>query len=153
MQKEEVRMLSRYERWSVNKNHYVLRSTCRKTIRNIWSGVAYRWNVETSIYVHKDFRHMGIGKVLYEELEKLLKDQNVLNMNACIAYPIEEDKYLTKDSVYFHEKMGYSMVGEFHCSGYKFNRWYNMVWMEKSIGEHVENPAPVVQGRFLNLKN
>lgn len=105
---------------------------------------AYEWNVETSIYVHKDFRHMGIGKVLYEELERLLKAQNVLNMNACIAYPEQEDEYLTRDSVRFHEKMGYRLVGEFHYSGYKFNRWYNMVWMEKSIGQHVENQPPVV---------
>ena len=26
--------------------------------------------------------------------------------------------------------------GEFHRCGYKFNRWYNMIWMEKMIGEH-----------------
>ena len=105
---------------------------------------AYMWNVETSIYVHKDYRHMGIGKALYEALEERLKAQNILNMNACIAYPVQEDEYLTKDSVRFHEKLGYSLVGEFHHSGYKFNRWYNMVWMEKSIGEHVENQPQVI---------
>ena len=26
---------------------------------------------------------------------------------------------------------------------YKFGRWYNMIWMEKNIGEHVEHPDPV----------
>lgn len=108
---------------------------------------AYRWNVETSIYIHKDYRRMGIGQALYEELERLLKAQKILNMNACIAYPVEEDEYLTKDSVRFHEKMGFDMVGEFHNSGYKFNRWYNMVWMEKSIGEHVENQPKVINFR------
>ncbi len=35
-------------------------------------------------------------------------------------------------------RMGYRMVGEFRQCGYKFNRWYNMVWMEKQIGEHIE---------------
>ncbi|MFR5070972.1 MAG: hypothetical protein ACLTDS_01845 [Bianqueaceae bacterium] len=35
------------------------------------------------------------------------------------------------------------MVGEFHQCGYKFNRWYNMVWMEKHIGAHVENQSKV----------
>ena len=90
---------------------------------------AYKWNVETSIYVHKDYRRMGIGNALYEELENILRAQNVLNMNACIAYPAVEDEYLTKDSVSFHSKLGFSLVGEFQRSGYKFNRWYNMVWM------------------------
>jgi hypothetical protein len=27
-------------------------------------------------------------------------------------------------------------IGEFHRCGYKFGRWYNMIWMEKIIGEH-----------------
>ena len=44
-----------------------------------------------------------------------------------------EDEYLTKDSVLFHEKLGYTMVGTFHQCGYKFHRWYDMVWMEKFI--------------------
>ncbi|MFW5646369.1 GNAT family N-acetyltransferase [Acetivibrio ethanolgignens] len=104
---------------------------------------AYDWAVETSIYVHKDKKAMGIGKGLYEELEKILKKQNILNLEACIAYPDTEDEYLTKDSVKFHEKLGYRMVGEFHQCGYKFNRWYNMVWMEKHIGEHKEGQEPV----------
>ena len=29
--------------------------------------------------------------------------------------------------------MGYRMVGTFHQCGYKFDTWYNMVWMEKHI--------------------
>ncbi len=97
---------------------------------------AYSWAAETSIYVHKDKKSMGIGKRLYEALEEILKKQNILNLEACIAYPETEDRYLTKDSVKFHEKLGYRMVGEFVKCGYKFNCWYNMVWMEKHIGEH-----------------
>lgn len=110
---------------------------------------AYQWNVETSIYVHKDYKHMGIGKQLYQALENILKSQNILNVNACIAYPVQEDEYLTKDSVNFHQKLGYSLVGEFHQSGYKFNRWYNMVWMEKFIGVHVENQPEVIAFQLL----
>jgi len=97
---------------------------------------AYDWAVETTIYVAEDCKKMGIGRLLYDELERLLKAQNIVNLNACIAYPEEEDEYLTKDSVRFHEKLGYRMVGEFRQCGYKFNRWYHMVWMEKHIGEH-----------------
>jgi len=97
---------------------------------------AYDWAVETTIYVAEKCKKCGIGKMLYNELEATLKQQNIVNLNACIAYPVEEDEYLTKDSVRFHEKLGYRMVGEFRQCGYKFNRWYNMVWMEKHIGEH-----------------
>lgn len=104
---------------------------------------AYDWAVETSIYVKEDKKRLGIGKILYDALEKYLKKQNILNLNACIAYPSVEDEYLSKDSVKFHEKLGYRFVGEFYKCGYKFNRWYNMVWMEKHIGEHKQNPNKV----------
>ena len=39
--------------------------------------------------------------------------------------------------------MSYKMVGKFHKCGYKFNTWYDMVWMEKHIGEHKENPKKI----------
>lgn len=104
---------------------------------------AYDWAVETSIYVKKDKKRMGIGVRLYEVLEELMKKQGILNLNACIAYPAADDPHLTMDSVHFHEKQGYRMVGRFYKCGYKFNRWYDMVWMEKHIGEHRENQPPV----------
>ena len=97
---------------------------------------AYDWCVETSIYVDQSCRKMGIGGKLHHALEEVLKLQGILNLNACIAYPEEEDEYLTKNSVEFHRHLGYDMVGEFHNCGYKFGRWYHMVWMEKMIGEH-----------------
>lgn len=107
------------------------------------SRAAYAWAAEVSIYIHMGKRRGGIGKKLYETLEMLLKEQGILNINACVAYPRTEDRYLTKDSVLFHEKMGYRMVGTFHACGYKFNRWYDMVWLEKSIGVHREYQEPV----------
>ena len=104
---------------------------------------AYDWDVETTIYVKQDDRKTGIGRQLYAALEEALSRQNILNLNACIGYPETEDAYLTKNSVQFHEHLGFRMVGEFRKCGYKFNRWYNMVWMEKHIGDHVDNPYPV----------
>ena len=50
--------------------------------------------------------------------------------------PIVEDEYLTHNSEEFHRHMGFETVGEFHRCIYKFGRWYNMIWMEKMIGEH-----------------
>ena len=105
---------------------------------------AYDWSAELSIYLDRNIRRQGIGKRLYEAMEKILQEMNILNMNACIAWPKEEDEYLTKNSVQFHEHMGFRRIGEFHDSGYKFGRWYNMVWMEKMTGKHPEHPEPVL---------
>lgn len=105
---------------------------------------AYHWAVETTIYVREDQKKTGVGKLLYRALEKALELQNVLNLNACIGYPEVEDEYLTKNSVQFHEHLGYQWVGEFHKCGYKYGRWYNMVWMEKMLGEHGADPQPVI---------
>ena len=74
--------------------------------------------------------------MLHSALENELKSRGVLNMYACIAYPKVEDEYLDKNSEKFHKHLGYRLVGEFYDCGYKFNRWYNMIWMEKMIGEH-----------------
>ena len=104
---------------------------------------AYDWAVETTIYVDRSRKRMGIGRKLYDKLEEALRKQGILNMEACIGYPETEDEYLTKDSVRFHEKLGYRMVGEFYKCGYKFSRWYNMVWMEKMIGEHQEKQPQI----------
>lgn len=97
---------------------------------------AYDWSVETSIYINRNYKYQGIGTQLYNILEYLLKKQGILNVNACIACPEYEDQYLTRDSLKFHEKLGYDRVGTFHKCGYKFHRWYDMVWMEKHIGYH-----------------
>ena len=104
---------------------------------------AYDWAIETSIYVNKDCRKMGIGKLLLQKLEGALAKQNILNFYACITYADVEDEYLTRASVRFHEKMGYRMVGIFKQCGFKFNRWYSMCWMEKMLGEHKPNQQAV----------
>lgn len=105
---------------------------------------AYDWSAEVSIYLKEDRRRMGIGRKLYQELERISKAQNITNLNACIGYPEKEDEYLTMNSIQFHAHMGYEMVGVFHKCGYKFGTWYNMAWMEKIIKEHEKSPEPVI---------
>ncbi|MGM9647494.1 MAG: GNAT family N-acetyltransferase [Eubacteriales bacterium] len=109
---------------------------------------AYDWSVEVTVYVRGDFRRAGIGKLLYHALEDSLKRMGVLNMNACIALPKAEDDHLTMDSYCFHQKMGFQPVGTFHYSGYKFDTWYDMIWMEKIIGEHSQTPQTVRFGEW-----
>lgn len=98
---------------------------------------AYCWSVETSIYLDNAFRHQGLGRLLYEQLENTLRRQHVVNACACIAYPHPV-------SIAFHTAMGYELCGHFHRSGYKLGKWQDMVWMEKFLGEHPDNPQPFI---------
>jgi phosphinothricin acetyltransferase len=96
---------------------------------------AFRWTVETSVYVERSQRQGGIGRMLYEALEHELRQRGFQSMCACIAYTErEDDPHLTNDSVFFHQRMGFAMAAHFHRCGWKFMRWYDMVWMEKLIG-------------------
>ena len=108
------------------------------------SRAAYDRSCEVTIYVDPEARGRGYGRALYEALEAALKQRGMLNLYACIGTPEAEDEYLTRNSEHFHAHMGYRKVGEFHKCGYKFGRWYDMIWMEKIIGKH---PVPFT---FLN---
>ncbi len=107
---------------------------------------AYDWSAEASIYVHMNHRKEGIGGKLYIALEQMLKEMHILNINACIGVPAEgmEDEHLDHNSESFHEHLGYRLVGRFHNSGYKFETWYDMIWMEKMLGDHPEHPESVI---------
>ncbi len=97
---------------------------------------AYAWSNELTIYLDHTVRRQGIGRKLYETLEERLRERGILNLYACIGYPETEDEYLTANSAQFHEHLGFRTVGTFYKCGYKFGRWYHMIWMEKLIGKH-----------------
>ena len=94
---------------------------------------AYNWTATTSIYVDKDYRRQGIGSLLYKELEKRLKEQGIVNLLAGAAYSDEEDEYLTHDSYKFHTRSGYTKVAHMKTIGKKFDRWYDLLWMQKKL--------------------
>ncbi|QAT41834.1 GNAT family N-acetyltransferase [Aminipila luticellarii] len=109
---------------------------------------AYDWAVETTIYLKQECRGKGLGKRLYLKLEELLKRQNIINLNACIAYTFNEDTHLNNASEAFHQHLGYTKTAHFTKCGYKFGTWYDIIWMEKMMGEHLDNPKafiPVTQ--------
>ena len=106
--------------------------------------MAYNWCTELTVYVREDCRGQGIGTLLYSKLEEILLAQGVLNLYACIAVPNgAEDEHLTWASQMFHARMGYRLVGTFDRCGYKFDRWYDMIWMEKEIAPHLEHQPPI----------
>ena len=104
---------------------------------------AYGWSAELSIYLAPAARRKGLGRKLYRAMEDALGRMGILNLYACITWPETEDEYLDKSSPAFHESMGYTTVGVFRRCGYKFGRWYSMIWMEKIIGGHDCPPMDV----------
>ena len=65
-------------------------------------------------------------------------------MYACIAYTDWEDAHLTNNSMHFHAHMGYELTAKFPKCGYKFGKWYDMIWMHKEIGSHNVPPSPLI---------
>lgn len=104
---------------------------------------AYDWSCEVTVYLDHNARKNGMGRKIYEALEMKLKEMGILNLYACIGYPEADDEYLTTNSADFHAHMGFVKAGEFHKCGYKFGRWYDMIWMEKIIGKHNDWQAAV----------
>ena len=101
---------------------------------------AFDWSVETAIYVREDCKGMGIGQLLYEKLEAILKIMGIRTMTAAVASVEREDPYLTNASIAFHLRMGFTPVGTFHNAGCKFGRWYDLTWLEKAIGTYDTQP-------------
>jgi L-amino acid N-acyltransferase YncA len=84
---------------------------------------AYKYTVEHSVYVDKDYHGKGIGKLLLQKLIQLAKEQKLHTMIAVIDAE-------NQSSVEFHEKFGFKTVGIIKESGYKFDRWLHSVFMQ-----------------------
>ncbi|MBQ3489506.1 MAG: N-acetyltransferase [Clostridia bacterium] len=102
---------------------------------------AFSHSVETVIYLGREQRGKGIGKLLYGELERILKLQQITNLYAAVSYRENEDETITHASPRFHLAMGYRKAAHFSKCGYKFGRWYDLVWYEKHISAHSENQS------------
>jgi len=84
---------------------------------------AYKYTVEHSVYVNKDFQGLKIGHLLLTRLIELAKKQKLHTMIAVIDSE-------NQGSVKFHEKYGFKTVGIIKESGFKFDRWLNSIFMQ-----------------------
>ncbi|MBD0353003.1 MAG: N-acetyltransferase family protein [Flavisolibacter sp.] len=84
---------------------------------------AYKFSVEHSIYIHKDFRGQGMGSQLMEALIESAKSQQFHTLIAGIDAE-------NKGSIHFHEKFRFKEVAHFHEVGFKFNRWLDLIFMQ-----------------------
>ncbi|HEY5560295.1 MAG TPA: GNAT family N-acetyltransferase [Clostridiaceae bacterium] len=94
---------------------------------------AFKYTVENSLYVHKDYRNKGIGTLLLKELIKIAEDKGFKVMVAAI------DGDNTK-SILMHERFGFKYSGTINKAGYKFKKWLNLVFYDLEL-KGPENPV------------
>lgn len=88
---------------------------------------AYSWTAETSVYVDRNWRRRGIGEALYSALIEMLEAQGVRTLYAVVVAE-------NKASVEFHQRAGYREFATFKDAGWKFDRWLDVVWLERTLG-------------------
>ena len=87
---------------------------------------AYDTSVETSVYLHPAHTGCGLGTILYQRLFEALEETDIHRVYACITVPNET-------SVHLHTKFGFTHVGVFTESGFKFGKYLDIQWMEKAL--------------------
>jgi len=97
---------------------------------------AYRWSVETSVYLAADYRRGGLARLLYLRLFEELKHAGFCLALAGVTFPNEA-------SVRFHESLGFQPIGVYPNIGFKFGKWHDVGWWQKPIqpaGPHPREP-------------
>jgi L-amino acid N-acyltransferase YncA len=95
----------------------------------------YRWSVDVSAYVHRDWQGRGVGRALYDELLRVLRRQGFVNVFAGIALP-------NPASVALHESIGMRRIGVYERVGWKpAGGWIDVAWFGMRIAEPSEPPA------------
>lgn len=87
------------------------------------SSPAYKYTIEHSVYVHKEFRKQGFGRAL---LETIIDDANAKGY-ATIVAGIDA---ANAKSIHLHETLGFHSAGIIHKAGYKFGQWLDLAFYE-----------------------
>ena len=87
---------------------------------------AFKYTIEHSVYVHKDYRNLGVGKALLKELINIASVDQYATMVACIDS-------LTENSIKIHEKFGFKYSGTVTKAGFKFGKWLDLVFYQLDL--------------------
>ncbi len=87
---------------------------------------AFAHSVEDSVYLHPDWQGQGIGSLILEELLRLA----VKIGHHTVLGAISGDQ---SASIALHEKFGFVQTAKLHEVGYKFDRWLDVVWVQKIL--------------------
>ena len=97
---------------------------------------AYRFCLEDSIYLHPDARGQGVGRVLLAELLGRCEAAGARQMLAVIG------DAANAGSIGVHAALGFDHTGVLKASGWKFDRWLDVVLMQRALGPGAALPAP-----------
>jgi L-amino acid N-acyltransferase YncA len=89
---------------------------------------AYRFSAEDSIYLHPDAIGQGLGRALLSALITAAEGAGVRKLIAVIG------DSGNAGSIGVHRALGFDEVGTIRSCGWKFDRWLDIVMMEKSLG-------------------
>ncbi len=95
---------------------------------------AYRWSVETGIYLGPDACGRGLGKNLLSALLGLLERQGYVAAIGAIALPNEP-------SVRLHEALGFTHAGTYRGTGFKMGEWIDVGLWQKDLAPRTAQPA------------
>ena len=85
-----------------------------------WKGrCAYRFSVESTIYLDAEQTGRGLGKRLYSRLIDEIRAMSMHSVIGGISLPNDA-------SVRLHEKLGFKKIGQFEQVGHKFDRWIDV---------------------------
>ncbi len=84
---------------------------------------AYRYSVESTVYLAPRVARQGVGTLLYLELLKALRDKNVHCVIGGISLP-------NPASIALHEKLGFTKIGHFQEVGWKLGKWVDVGYWE-----------------------
>ncbi|HEX8574409.1 MAG TPA: GNAT family N-acetyltransferase [Allosphingosinicella sp.] len=95
---------------------------------------AYRFAVETSVYLRSGESGRGLGRQLYEPLLAGLEDQGFTQAIAAITLPNEA-------SVRLHERLGFERAGIYRQVGWKFGAWHDVGLWQRALAAAGSPPA------------
>jgi phosphinothricin acetyltransferase len=87
---------------------------------------AYDTSVEMTIYCAPDATRRGIGASMYRVLFDALKNEDINRLLAGITLPNDA-------SLKLHRRFGFTDVGVFTECGRKFDRYWDVIWMERPL--------------------
>lgn len=90
---------------------------------------SFLYSVNVSVYVDEKHHSKGIGGVLYTKLFEILTQQGYYTAFSAISAENER-------SIGIHKTFGFEQVGYFEKAGYKFNRWLDLVWLQKELNDY-----------------
>lgn len=94
---------------------------------------AYRWSVDTTVYIREGRQRRGVGRALYTSLLAMLPLQGYVNAYAGVTLP-------NPASVGLHEAMGFQPVGVYRQVGFKCGAWHDVAWYQRPLQPRPEEP-------------